>query len=105
MFSHIMVGANNVQESKTFYDAILCAMGHKPEVIDAKGRCFYFTKSGVFALSKPINGEPASYGNGSTMGFSARTTAIADDWHAAGIANGGITARIISVYNLYAIEK
>jgi catechol 2,3-dioxygenase-like lactoylglutathione lyase family enzyme len=47
MFSHIMVGANKVQESKTFYDAILCAMGHKPEVIDAKGRCFYSTKSGV----------------------------------------------------------
>ncbi|OUR60045.1 glyoxalase [Colwellia sp. 39_35_sub15_T18] len=89
MFSHIMIGANNVQESKVFYDAILGAIGYKPGVIDEKGRCFYFTKSGVLALSKPINGEPACHGNGSTIGFSAKTSDIADAWYAAGIANGG----------------
>jgi catechol 2,3-dioxygenase-like lactoylglutathione lyase family enzyme len=89
MFSHIMIGANDVQESKIFYDAILGAMGHEPGVIDEQGRCFYFTKSGVFALCKPINGEPACHGNGSTIGFAAESSAIADAWHAAGIANGG----------------
>lgn len=89
MFSHIMVGANDIQESKTFYDAALGAMGYKPGVIDDKGRCFYFTNSGVFALSKPIDDEPACHGNGSTIGFSAETTAQADAWHAAGLANGG----------------
>ena len=90
MFSHIMIGANDVQKSKVFYDAILGAMGYDPGVIDEKGRCFYFTKSGVFAISKPINGESASHGNGSTTGFSAKTSDIADAWYAAGIANGGI---------------
>ena len=89
MFSHIMIGANDVQESKTFYDAILAEMGHKPGVIDEHGRCFYFTKSGVFALSKPIDGETACNGNGSTIGFAASEPAIADAWHAAGLANGG----------------
>jgi len=91
MFSHIMIGANDVQESKIFYDAILGTMGHEPGVIDDKGRCFYFTKYGVFALSKPIDGNLACHGNGSTIGFTATTTDIADDWHAAGIANGGVT--------------
>ena len=89
MFSHIMIGANDVHESKAFYDAILAEMGHKPGVIDEHGRCFYFTKSGIFALSKPIDGEPACNGNGSTIGFSASEPAIADAWHAAGVANGG----------------
>ncbi len=89
MFSHIMIGANDVQESKAFYDAILGAIGCEPGVIDEKGRCFYFTKSGVFTISKPINGEPACHGNGSTVGFSANTSDIADAWYAAGIANGG----------------
>jgi len=89
MFSHMMIGANDVQESKIFYDAILGAMGYEPGVIDEKGRCFYFTKSGVFAISKPINGEPACHGNGSTIGFSAKTSEIADAWYEAGIANGG----------------
>jgi catechol 2,3-dioxygenase-like lactoylglutathione lyase family enzyme len=84
-----MIGANDIQESKVFYDAILATLGHKPGVIDDKGRCFYFTKTGIFALSKPIDGEPASHGNGSTIGFAATSPEMADAWHAAGLANGG----------------
>jgi catechol 2,3-dioxygenase-like lactoylglutathione lyase family enzyme len=89
MFSHIMVGASDINESKVFYDAILGALGHEPSVIDEKGRCFYFTKLGVFSISKPIDGEPVSHGNGSTIGFAAESGAMADAWHAAGLANGG----------------
>ena len=89
MFSHVMVGANDVQASKVFYDAVLGTLGHEPGVIDDKGRCFYFTKSGIFAITKPINGEPASQGNGSTIGFAAKDPAAADAWHAAGLAHGG----------------
>ena len=89
MFSHVMVGANDIQQSKTFYDAILGALGHEPGVLDDKGRVFYFTKSGIFSITKPIDGKPASAGNGSTVGFAAATPAAADAWHAAGLANGG----------------
>jgi catechol 2,3-dioxygenase-like lactoylglutathione lyase family enzyme len=91
MFSHIMVGANDVQQAKGFYDAVLGALGHDPGVIDDKGRCFYYTKTGIFSISKPINGEPASHGNGSTVGFAAASPAAADAWHAAGLAHGGTT--------------
>ncbi len=90
MFSHVMIGANDVHKSKAFYDAILGTLGCKPGVIDEKGRCFYFTKTGIFALSKPINGEPACHGNGSTIGFAAESPEMADAWHEAGLANGGI---------------
>lgn len=89
MFSHIMVGANDIEQSKAFYDAILGQLGHKPGVIDEKGRCFYFTKAGTFAISKPIDGEPAGHGNGSTIGFAAETPAQADAWHQIGLENGG----------------
>jgi|TARA_B110001450_G_C17351266_1_gene371612 catechol 2,3-dioxygenase-like lactoylglutathione lyase family enzyme len=91
MFSHIMVGANNIEESKAFYDAVLGAIGYKPGVIDPKGRCFYVTSSGIFSISIPIDGEPASPGNGSTVAFTVESTEAGDAWHAAGIANGGIT--------------
>ena len=89
MFSHIMVGANDVQESKVFYDAILGTLGCKPGVMDEKGRCFYFTKTGIFAITKPIDNQPACHGNGSTIGFAAENPEIADAWHAAGVENGG----------------
>jgi catechol 2,3-dioxygenase-like lactoylglutathione lyase family enzyme len=89
MFSHIMIGANDIQESKKFYDATLGALGHKPGVIDEKGRCFYFTENGIFALSKPFDGKLASHGNGTTIGFAASSPELANAWHAAGLANGG----------------
>ena len=89
MFSHVMVGANDVAESKRFYDAILGALGYEPGVMDDRGRCFYFTATGVFAITSPINGEAACHGNGSTVGFAASSPEQADAWHAAGVANGG----------------
>ena len=90
MFSHVMLGANDIQASKKFYDATLGALGYKEGIIDEKGRCFYYTKSGVFGLSVPIDGAPACHGNGSTLGFLAKTPELADAWHVAGLANGGI---------------
>ena len=89
MFSHIMLGANDIEKSKKFYDATLSALGHEPGAADPKGRVFWITKTGIFSISKPINGEPACHGNGSTTGFAAASTAAADAWHAAGLANGG----------------
>ena len=89
MFSHIMVGSNDIQESKIFYDSILGALGYEPGAIDEKGRCFYFTKSGIFAISKPIDGKPACHANGGTIGIACSSQAQVDAWHAAGVANGG----------------
>lgn len=89
MFSHIMVGANDIEASKKFYDAVLGALGHGPARVDDRGRLFYATGTGVFAVTPPIDGKPATHGNGSTIGFQASSPEAADAWHAAGVANGG----------------
>lgn len=91
MYSHIMVGANSIEESKAFYDAVLGALGIAPGIIDDKGRVFYITDTGIFSISVPINGEPATAGNGSTIGFAVPDPATGDAMHAAGLANGGVT--------------
>lgn len=88
MFSHIMIGTNNLERAKTFYDAALGALGVPPGVFNGN-RVFYRTPTGIFAVSLPINGESASIGNGSTVGFAAATPVLADAWHAAGLAAGG----------------
>jgi catechol 2,3-dioxygenase-like lactoylglutathione lyase family enzyme len=89
MFSHVMLGANNIDEAKAFYDATLGTLGIAPGTIDPKGRCFYFTKTGVLGLSVPIDGQPACGANGGTIGFSVETPEQGDAWHAAGVAAGG----------------
>lgn len=89
MFSHVMVGANDLEASKAFYDAILGALGHPPGFADGKGRVFWTTPSGIFAITIPIDGQPASCGNGGTIGFAASSPEQVDAWHAAGVAAGG----------------
>ncbi len=83
-----MVGTNDLEKARSFYDAVLGTLGVPPAVVDGH-RIFYRTPSGVFAVTKPINGEPASAGNGGTIGFACSSPQQADAWHAAGIANGG----------------
>jgi catechol 2,3-dioxygenase-like lactoylglutathione lyase family enzyme len=89
MFSHVMLGADDVAASRRFYDAAFGALGIKPGREDDHGRIFYRSASGVFALTKPIDGRPASCANGSTIGFAAPSPEAAQAWHAAGLANGG----------------
>ncbi len=89
MFSHIMLGADDIAASKAFYDATLGALGLPPGSMDDKGRVFYVTKAGVFSLSKPIDGQPACGANGGTIGFAAASPEAANAWHAAGLAAGG----------------
>lgn len=88
MFSHMMVGSNDIARSKIFYDAIFKAMGGRAGDVDAKGRLVYMHNGGIFLVTVPINGAPATAGNGCTVGF-AMTPEQADAWHQAGVDNGG----------------
>ena len=90
MFSHIMIGTNDLDRAKGFYDKLLATLGVGPAAVDGH-RIFYITPTGIFSVSKPINGEPATAPNGGTIGFACSSSAQADAWHAAGLAAGGET--------------
>jgi catechol 2,3-dioxygenase-like lactoylglutathione lyase family enzyme len=90
MFSHVFLGANDLDRAQAFYDAVLGALGVRPGKRDGN-RVLYMTASGLFAITKPIDGEPATHANGGTLGFTANSAAEADAWHAAGLAAGGTT--------------
>ncbi|MFY8095482.1 MAG: VOC family protein [Niveispirillum sp.] len=89
MFSHVILGANDMEASKAFYDATLAALDIAPGTTDPKGRVFYRSQAGILGITKPINGEPATGANGGTVGFAASSPEQVDAWHAAGIAAGG----------------
>lgn len=88
MFSHLMIGTNDLNRSKAFYDALLGTLGVKPGLVD-RYRVFWRSPGGLFCVAQPINGEPATVGNGSTVGFAAQSEAEVLAWHAAGLAAGG----------------
>jgi catechol 2,3-dioxygenase-like lactoylglutathione lyase family enzyme len=90
MFSHVILGVNDLEKSKKFYDALLATLGIGPG-FPGKNRYYYRSPTGSFGIVTPINGEPATHGNGSTIGFNMVSPELADAFHAVGIANGGTT--------------
>lgn len=89
MYSHNMVGSNDIARSKAFYDALFTAVGGNAGIQDDKGRLIYMHNDGLFLVTPPIDGEPATAGNGCTIGFAMTSPDQADAWHAAGVAAGG----------------
>jgi catechol 2,3-dioxygenase-like lactoylglutathione lyase family enzyme len=89
MFSHVMIGSNDIARSKKFYDALFVAIGAQPGAEDARGRLSYSHNGGRFMVTKPIDGKPATVLNGGTIGFLMTDAKQAKAWHDAGIANGG----------------
>ena len=89
MFSHVMVGSNDLNRSKAFYDALFTAIGGKPGRQDDKGRLSYLRNGAAFMVTKPIDGQPACHANGGTIGFTMDSPEQVEAWHKAGTANGG----------------
>jgi len=89
MFSHVMIGTNDLDKAKAFYDNLLSTLEVRPARVDGH-RIFYITKTGVFSVTKPINGEQATPANGGTIGFAANSPEQVNAWHTAGIAAGGV---------------
>ena len=90
MFSHVIIGVNDLETSRKFYDALLGTLGIGPGVANGN-RYFYRNPAGMFGITKPLNGEAATHGNGSTIGFAAQSAEQADAFHAAGVTHGGTT--------------
>ena len=73
-----------------FHDAVLDTLGIGPGFAN-KNRYVYTSPVGFLAITTPINGEPATHGNGSTIGFNVDSPEQANAFYAAGIANAGTT--------------
>jgi catechol 2,3-dioxygenase-like lactoylglutathione lyase family enzyme len=88
IFTHVVLGANDVAKSSRFYDATLAALGVRN--LGPFGEGFlYGTDGPEFLITKPANGKPASFANGGTVGFQAPSRAAVHEFHKAGLANGG----------------
>jgi catechol 2,3-dioxygenase-like lactoylglutathione lyase family enzyme len=90
MFSHVMIGTNDLDRAKAFYDALLGTLDVPAGFVD-RYRVFWRTPAGVFSVTRPIDGQPATVANGGTIGFACTSAEQVDAWHAAGLAHGGTT--------------
>jgi catechol 2,3-dioxygenase-like lactoylglutathione lyase family enzyme len=89
MFTHVMIGSNDLERARDFYDATFAALGGRPGEMDARGRLIYTHEDGRLMITKPINGNPATAANGGTIGLAAASRDHVLAWHKAGTAYGG----------------
>lgn len=95
MFNHIMIGSNDIERSRRFYDAVLGTLGvgepapHKAPT--GHMRLFYRHDGGTFCISQPINNEAATFANGGTIGFKCSSPEQVQAFHDVAVANGGVS--------------
>jgi len=89
MFTHVMIGSNNLERARDFYDATFAALGGAPGEMDARGRLIYSHDGGRLMITTPIDGNPATAANGGTIGIAATSRDHVLAWHKAGAAHGG----------------
>lgn len=93
MFSHVMVGTNDIDRSRRFYDALLGFLGAGAPFENTSGtghkRLFYRHDGGTFCVTEPINGEAATVANGATIGFKCSSAEQVQQFHGVAVANGG----------------
>ncbi|WP_174293069.1 VOC family protein [Sphingomonas bacterium] len=93
MLNHTMIGSNDIERSKRFYDAVLATLGAGEPIRNTAGsghqRLFYRHDGSTFGVSEPINDEPATAANGSTVGFKCTSPEQVRAFHDVAVAHGG----------------
>jgi catechol 2,3-dioxygenase-like lactoylglutathione lyase family enzyme len=93
MFSHVMIGSNDIERSKKFYDAVLGVLGagepFRNQNRTGQTRLFYRHNGATFCVSEPIDGEPATAANGGTIGFKCESPEQVRQFHDTALAHGG----------------
>ena len=90
MFTHVMIGSNDLDLARGFYDATFAALGGKPGEMDARGRLIYSHEGGRLMITKPIDGKAATAATGGTIGIAAASRDHVLAWHEAGTEHGGV---------------
>lgn len=95
MFSHVMVGTNDIERAKRFYDALLGFLGagqaYRNTSPSGCTRLFYRHNGNTFCISEPIDGNVATFANGGTIGFKCTSPEQVKQFHDVAVANGGIS--------------
>jgi catechol 2,3-dioxygenase-like lactoylglutathione lyase family enzyme len=89
IFTHVVVGTNDINKSRTFYDKVLSTLGLK-RVMDLDHASLWGKDGPEFMVTKPGNGKPATHANGGTISFLAPSRDAVHAFHKEALANGAV---------------
>lgn len=88
ILSHVSIGANDFERAVAFYDRVLPTLGCR-KVAEYPGAVAYGKRFPEFWVQAPMDGKPASAGNGTHVGFIAPSKEAVDAFHREALAAGG----------------
>ena len=89
IYTHIVLGTNDISKVRKFYDATLGPLCIKNLGPMGDNASLYGVDAPEFLVTKPANGKDACFANGGTVSFAAPSRAAVHEFHVAALANGG----------------
>lgn len=95
MFSHLLLGTNDIERAQAFYDGLMAVLGVPAgtcgQTAAGHRRVFYRHDGQLFGVTEPIDGEPATVANGMTVGFRCTSPEQVQQFHDTAVALGGVS--------------
>lgn len=86
---HVSIGTADLEAACRFYDAVMAPLGAR-RIMEVPSAVAYGKRFPEFWVGRPLDGAPASAGNGVHVSFIAPSREAVDAFHAAGLGAGGI---------------
>jgi catechol 2,3-dioxygenase-like lactoylglutathione lyase family enzyme len=87
IMSHVSIGTNDFDRAVAFYDRVLETLGYG-RILEHPGAVAWGSSFPEFWVQAPIDGRPATVGNGSHFGFIAPDKVSVHAFHEAALAVG-----------------
>jgi catechol 2,3-dioxygenase-like lactoylglutathione lyase family enzyme len=96
MFNHVMIGTHDIERAGRFYEALLKVLGSETPPVrsttnDGHLRLFFRHDGNTLGITQPINGEPATVANGSTLAFKCDTPERVRAFHDTAVRHGAVS--------------
>lgn len=88
MLGYVTIGTNNLEKSKTYYDALLAELGGKRTFNSDRMQGYGGGGGGMIAVCTPHDGKPATVGNGTMFSLVAADRATVDKVYAKAMSLG-----------------
>jgi len=89
IISHVSIGTNHYDRAVRFYESVLATLGIV-KIMEYPGAAAFGKAYPEFWVQTPLNGEPASVGNGCHFSFLATNRQSVDLFHETAVKNGGV---------------
>lgn len=88
MIHHLSLGTSDLKRAKAFYDPVMKVLGLRLLSRDDKS-LDYGTGMVQFSIETPVDGKPASPGNGVHVAFTAEGPDMVDEFYRVALEHGG----------------